>query len=104
MRSKLVAITTRSVILAGARTPFGTLNAALAPQRRRSNPVATTTRSVILAGARTPFGKLNGALASLRAVDLGCHVLKAAIDRSGVAPGDIENVILGQVLQGGAGQ
>ncbi|HYO30451.1 MAG TPA: acetyl-CoA C-acetyltransferase, partial [Thermomicrobiales bacterium] len=64
----------------------------------------STPRAVILGGARTPFGKLNGALASLRAVDLGCHALKAAIDRSGVAPSDIENVILGQVLQGGAGQ
>ena len=63
-----------------------------------------TPRAVILGGARTPFGKLNGALASLRAVDLGCHALKAAIARSGVNPADIENVVMGQVLQGGAGQ
>jgi len=63
-----------------------------------------SNRSVILGGARTPFGRLNGALASLRAVDLGCQALKAAIARSGIDPADIENVVMGQVLQGGAGQ
>ena len=66
--------------------------------------MATQQRSVLLAGARTPFGKMNGALASLRAVDLGGIALKEAIARSGVAPEDVDSVIMGQVLQGGAGQ
>ncbi|MCC6313726.1 MAG: acetyl-CoA C-acetyltransferase [Thermomicrobiales bacterium] len=60
--------------------------------------------SVILGGARTPFGRLNGALASRRAVDLGARALAAALERSSIDPADIENVIMGQVLQGGAGQ
>jgi acetyl-CoA C-acetyltransferase len=61
-------------------------------------------RAVILGGARTPFGKLGGALAPCSAVDLGAIAAKAALDRSGVSPDDIENTIFGQVLQGGAGQ
>jgi acetyl-CoA C-acetyltransferase len=61
-------------------------------------------RSVLLGGARTPIGKLGGALASLSAVDLGKHALTAALERSGLAREDIEHVILGQILQGGAGQ
>jgi acetyl-CoA C-acetyltransferase len=61
-------------------------------------------RSVILGGARTPFGKLNGALASKRAVDLGSLAIEAALARSGVPASQIENVLMGQVLQGGAGQ
>lgn len=62
------------------------------------------TKSVILGGARTPFGKLNGALASKTAVELGGEAIKAALTRSGVAPDDVDHVIMGQVLQGGAGQ
>jgi acetyl-CoA C-acetyltransferase len=61
-------------------------------------------RVVILGGARTPFGKLGGALASLSAVDLGTVAATAAMERSGVSPGDVGNTIFGQVLQGGAGQ
>ena len=61
-------------------------------------------RAVILGGARTPFGKLNGALASKTAVELGKVAVNAAIERSGIERNDIDHVILGQVLQGGAGQ
>lgn len=60
--------------------------------------------AVILGGARTPFGKLGGSLASLTAVELGTIAASAALERSGVMPEDIQNTILGQVLQGGAGQ
>lgn len=60
--------------------------------------------SVILAGARTPFGKLNGTLSALPAVELGGIAIRGAIQRSGVDPSSIEHVIMGQVLQGGAGQ
>ena len=61
-------------------------------------------QTVILGGARTPFGKLNGGLSSLTAVELGKIAARAAIDRSGVEDSAINHVIMGQVLQGGAGQ
>jgi acetyl-CoA C-acetyltransferase len=61
-------------------------------------------RSVILGGARTPFGKLGGGLASKSAVELGGVAIRAAIERSGISNDDVEHVIMGQVLQGGAGQ
>ncbi len=61
-------------------------------------------RSVLIGGARTPFGKLGGGLASLSAVDLGKVALQANLDRAGIAGADVENVVFGQVLQGGAGQ
>jgi len=61
-------------------------------------------RSVLLGGARTPFGKLGGALASFSAVDLGKHTLAATLERTNLEPSDVEHVILGHVLQGGAGQ
>lgn len=59
---------------------------------------------VILAGARTPLGRLKGALSSLTAVELGAAALREAIARSKVDVDDIDAVILGQVLQAGAGQ
>ncbi len=61
-------------------------------------------RSVLLGGARTPFGRLGGSLAPLTAVELGKIALRANLDRAGVDDADIENVVFGQVLQGGAGQ
>ena len=60
--------------------------------------------SVILGTARTPFGKMGGGLASLDATDLGGTVIEAALDRSGVAPEQVEQVVFGQVLQAGQGQ
>src|SRR5687767_14845745 len=60
--------------------------------------------SVIVAGARTPIGRLLGAFSGLQAVDLGALAIKAALDRAGVAPSAVEYVIMGQVLQAGAGQ
>lgn len=59
---------------------------------------------VILAGARTPQGRLNGQLASFTAVELGAKAIAAAVERAGVAPADVDQVIMGQVLQAGAGQ
>src|SRR5579884_2588755 len=61
-------------------------------------------KSVILGGVRTPIGKLNGALASKSAVELGSIAIRAAMERSGVAAADVDHIIMGQVLQGGAGQ
>ncbi len=60
--------------------------------------------AVILGGARTPFGKLNGVLASQSAVELGIVAARAAMERAGIAAGDVDDTIFGQVLQGGAGQ
>src|SRR3978361_428314 len=60
--------------------------------------------SVILGTARTPFGKMGGALSSLGATDLGGQVIEAALERSGVDPAQVEQVVFGQVLQAGQGQ
>ncbi len=60
--------------------------------------------SVVVAGARTPIGKLSGAFAGLAATDLGGFAIKAALERAGVAPDQVDYVIMGQVLQAGAGQ
>jgi acetyl-CoA C-acetyltransferase len=60
--------------------------------------------SVILAGARTPIGKLSGSLGGFAATDLGGFAIKAALERSGVAPDQVDYVFMGQVLQAGAGQ
>jgi len=60
--------------------------------------------SYIVAGARTPIGKMSGALASFTAADLGGFAIKAALERAGVAPEEVEHVIIGQVLTAGQGQ
>ena len=59
---------------------------------------------VIAAAARTPVGSFNGALASVAASDLGATAIQAALGRAGVDPAEVDEVILGQVLQAGAGQ
>jgi acetyl-CoA C-acetyltransferase len=64
----------------------------------------SATTSVIVAGARTPVGKLLGALKDFSATDLGGIAIKAALERAGVAPEQVQYVIMGQVLTAGAGQ
>ncbi len=59
---------------------------------------------VIVSAQRTPVGSFNGALASLPAHDLGKIAIQAAVERAGIQLGDVDEVILGQVLQAGAGQ
>ena len=59
---------------------------------------------VIVAAARTPIGKFLGGLSSLSAPDLGAIAIREAVRRSGVAADAIDEVIMGQVLQGGSGQ
>ena len=61
-------------------------------------------RSVIVSALRTPFGKLGGGLAGHSATDLGAIVIRAALERAGIEPGEPQYVIMGQVLQAGAGQ
>ena len=60
--------------------------------------------SYIVAGARTPIGKMSGALASFSAADLGSIAIKAALERAGVSPNEVDHVIMGQVLMAGQGQ
>ena len=62
------------------------------------------TTSVLVNGARTPNGKLMGALGGLPATALGAHAISSALERSGVTGEQIDYVIMGQVLQAGAGQ
>ncbi len=61
-------------------------------------------RTVILSGVRTPFAKLGGALSSLTASQLGGIAVKEALNRAEVKPEEVQEVILGTVLQGGQGQ
>ncbi len=60
--------------------------------------------SVIAAGARTAIGRFGGGLSPLPAVELGGIAIRSAIERAGIAPGEVDYVIMGQVLQAGAGQ
>jgi acetyl-CoA C-acetyltransferase len=62
------------------------------------------TKTVIVSSARTPFGRFGGALAPLTATDLGGVVIKEALTRAGVSGEAVNEVIMGMVLQGGAGQ
>ena len=60
--------------------------------------------SVIVAGARTPFGKFGGAFKDVPAKSLGAYAIRAALERAGVKGSEVDYVIMGQVLQAGAGQ
>ncbi|MGH8997644.1 MAG: acetyl-CoA C-acetyltransferase [Acidimicrobiales bacterium] len=60
--------------------------------------------SVILAGARTPIGRLSGVLSGFSAQELGGFAIKAALERAGVTPEQVDYVLMGQVLQAGQGQ
>ena len=82
--------------------PVGRLRLAAAGEVCRSIP--GMPGSVIVAGARTPIGKLSGALSALSAADLGGHAIAAALARAGVAPDEVDHVIMRQVLTAGQGQ
>jgi acetyl-CoA C-acetyltransferase len=60
--------------------------------------------SVIIGGARTPIGKLSGALKGFSAMDLGGIAIREALARAGVAGDQVDYVIMGHVIQAGAGQ
>jgi acetyl-CoA C-acetyltransferase len=62
------------------------------------------SRSVIVSAVRTPFGRLGGGLKGYAATDLGAIVIRAALERIGLEGREVEYVIMGQVLQAGAGQ
>ena len=61
-------------------------------------------RSVIVSAVRTPFGKLGGGLAGHTAVELGSIVIRSGLERAGLEPHEVGYVVMGQVLQAGAGQ
>lgn len=58
---------------------------------------ADPTRTVIVSGARTPFGRLQGGLSSLSAPELGGIAISAALERGGVSPEAVDQVIMGQI-------
>ncbi|NDA01548.1 MAG: hypothetical protein EBY98_07485, partial [Acidimicrobiia bacterium] len=60
--------------------------------------------SYLVAGARTPIGKMSGALAGFSAAELGGIAIAEALRRAGVAPDEVQHVIVGQVLMAGQGQ
>jgi acetyl-CoA C-acetyltransferase len=60
--------------------------------------------SFIVAGARTPVGRLSGSLASFSGAELGGYAIKGALERAGITPDQVQYVVMGQVLQAGAGQ
>ena len=60
--------------------------------------------SVIVGGARTPIGKLSGSLKSLTAMDLGGIAIAAALRKAGITGDEVDYVIMGHVIQAGAGQ
>ena len=63
--------------------------------------MAATDEVLILSAARTPIGNLNGALSTLPAHKLGSIVIREALKRGGVQPGDVSEVVMGQILTAG---
>ena len=73
----------------------------MAKENKRSSPV---DEAVILSAVRTPIGKFQGSLSSVPATQLGAIAVRAAVDRAGIDPAEIEEVIMGNVVQAGEGQ
>jgi acetyl-CoA C-acetyltransferase len=82
----------------------GELRRDVPPSGRKNKRGTVMSDIVIVAAKRTAVGSFNGALSSLPAHDLGAVAIRAALDEAGVAPADVDEVILGQVLQAAAGQ
>ena len=85
------------------------LRVGIAPREVKPRPetpwyARIVPRSVIVSAVRTPFGKLGGGLAHYEATALGAIAIRASLERIGLEPHEVEYVIMGQVLQGGAGQ
>jgi acetyl-CoA C-acetyltransferase len=73
----------------------------MSKENKRSSPV---DEAVILSAARTPIGKFQGSLSDVPATQLGAIAVKAAVERAGINPEQIEEVIMGNVVQAGEGQ
>src|SRR6201995_517803 len=92
----------RAKVQAAAPPNFGAAAFSLDSRTPRRAPMSNAI--VIVSAARTPVGSFNGALASLPAHELGKVAIAAALERAGITAADVDEVILGQVLQAGAGQ
>src|ERR1043166_912085 len=66
--------------------------------------MSETREAVIISAVRTPVGKFLGSLKSFKATDLGAIVVRESVKRAGVAPEDVDEVIMGCVIQAGLGQ
>jgi acetyl-CoA C-acetyltransferase len=89
----------------GKQAPDISLEGRLPGSREASRAMTSmNSKAVVLAAARTPFGRLGGTLAPLEATTLGAAAVVAALERAGVDPAEIEHIVMGQVLQAGAGQ
>src|SRR5260221_6337923 len=66
--------------------------------------VSSMTDIVIISAVRTQIGKFQGSLKSMTATQLGAHVVKAAVERAGLTPNQIDEVIMGNVVSAGLGQ
>ena len=64
----------------------------------------TSRQPVIVSAARTPIGKFLGGLSSVTAPELGAVAIRAALERAGIDGGEVQEVIMGNVIQGGVGQ
>ena len=73
----------------------------MAKENQRNSPAQ---EAVILSAARTPIGKFQGSLSSVPATQLGAIAVKAAVDRAGINPAEIEEIFMGNVVQAGEGQ
>ena len=101
----------RAVVLSAVRTPVGRYGGALSGVRPddlaalanhlRLGTLAAMARAVILSGVRTPIGRYGGALSAVRPDDLAATAIAAAVERSGVPPGEIEDVWFGCANQAG---
>src|SRR2546421_521927 len=96
--SRTSTCTVAASLIAAGRSSLSSLRQ---PRQRRKGQMPST---VIIGTARTPFGKMGGGLASLEATELGATAIGAALERSEVAPDQVQQVIYGQVLQAGQGQ
>src|SRR5699024_8770646 len=70
----------------------------------RPNGVRDPRDAVIIGGSRTPFGRLLGSLAGQSAIELGAHAIRGAMTDAGIGPEAVDTVVMGQVIQAGAGQ
>ena len=102
-RSRFATCTARP---SSATSPTSRRRCSWSPRTRCRSPATSPlpARAVIVSAVRTPFGKLGGGLAGYPATELGGLVIAAALERIGLEPDEPQYVIMGQVLQAGAGQ
>src|SRR5207244_3815527 len=85
-------------------TPPGNRKGPKPAERADRSTIRSMNDVYILSAARTPIGKFGGGLSTTPATHLGATAIRAAVQRSGIAPEHVDEVIMGQVIQAGAGQ